>query len=221
MCCAILEFIRDILELSNIDNEINLFSTISRLKELCRQGWIGKVPKSEIESVADHSYGVALLALILVPIENKLRDNEKKLNKLTVLEKSLTHDLAESLFLDIDTTFSKVLGQEKAKEIKKKLNSKSESIIKEEFTKLSNNIIKVDSGLNLNFFDPKLATNEDIFVKFLDYFELHLQTKRYFGNGFITSKNAKIFLESTFDAINNLKEIKVIKYLIDSEIIRK
>ena len=80
------------------NSEFSLFfHPVYRLKELFRQGWIGKVPSSEIESVADHSYAVSLIALVLVPIENELRNKSSVqlnlLNKLEVIEKCLVHDL--------------------------------------------------------------------------------------------------------------------------------
>lgn len=57
------------------------------LKLLPRAGWTRyPIPAEEVESVAAHSYGVALLAMLFCP---------KGLDRLKVLEMALVHDLAE------------------------------------------------------------------------------------------------------------------------------
>lgn len=64
------------------------------LKHLYRQGWLTRgVPAIACESVAEHSFGVALLAAVLAP---KLRLNVGKAVLLGVL-----HDLAEAVAGDI------------------------------------------------------------------------------------------------------------------------
>ena len=69
----------------------NIINTIGKLKDLKRSGWIMnnvKLPESD----ADHSFGVALLAMILTP---------KTLNKQRCMELALIHDLAEVYAGDI------------------------------------------------------------------------------------------------------------------------
>lgn len=56
------------------------------LKQVKRTGWTRYLPPEQVESVADHSYGVALLAWLLCP---------EGLDRTRVLELSLVHDLAE------------------------------------------------------------------------------------------------------------------------------
>lgn len=70
----------------------NLMLKVQALKELKRQGWVARgVPQPE--SVADHSYGVAIMALIFAP---RLR-----LDLSRVLTMALLHDLGESVIGDI------------------------------------------------------------------------------------------------------------------------
>lgn len=65
----------------------NLAEVVAMLKDTPRKGWhLRQV--SEPESVADHSFGVALLVLMLCPPE---------LDKQKCLEFALVHDLAEAL----------------------------------------------------------------------------------------------------------------------------
>ena len=71
---------------------IELFLKIIELKELKRTGWVRKeIPRPE--SVADHSFGVALLALLL-PIP-------KDMNHEVLIKMALLHDLGESVIGDI------------------------------------------------------------------------------------------------------------------------
>ena len=53
-------------------------ANILRAKRLLRQGWVDKV-SGRIESIAEHSFGVAAISLILVKIENP--DIEDKWDK--------------------------------------------------------------------------------------------------------------------------------------------
>jgi putative hydrolase of HD superfamily len=66
---------------------------IGRLKEVPRTGWLDRgIPTDDVESVADHSYGVALLAWLLAPDE---------LDRARAVELALIHDLAESVVGDV------------------------------------------------------------------------------------------------------------------------
>jgi len=71
---------------------VDLFLEIGKLKETIRTGWVKKgVPNPE--SVAEHTYRVALLALILSP--------QLKINQAKSVKISLIHDLGEVLAGDI------------------------------------------------------------------------------------------------------------------------
>jgi putative hydrolase of HD superfamily len=72
------------------DNRLSpeLAEAIGRLKEVPRTGWLDRgISPEETESVADHSFGVAMLAWLLAPDE---------LDRARVVELALLHDLAES-----------------------------------------------------------------------------------------------------------------------------
>jgi putative hydrolase of HD superfamily len=65
-----------------------LIEALVRLKEVPRTGWLDRgIPADVTESVADHSFGVALLAWLLAPDD---------LDRARVVELSLIHDLAEA-----------------------------------------------------------------------------------------------------------------------------
>jgi len=67
---------------------IDFFRTVVNLKKISRQGWIDKVSIENPESVADHSYSMAMMSMVISDLENY--DSEK------ILKMVLLHDLAES-----------------------------------------------------------------------------------------------------------------------------
>ena len=183
----------------SFDDITYFFLPLYRLKELFRQGWIGKVPSSEIESVADHSYAVTFLCLLLLPIENELREksnsNLKLLNKLEILEKSIVHDLPESQFLDLDKTMSGIISKEEFNNFKMKLDINAEKKIREIYNQFLKNHFSLEDLSILPIMNSK-RNEEDEFIKLIDSIELYFQTTSYLRKGFISEENAKIFLDS-------------------------
>jgi len=70
----------------------DIFNSAANLKKIKRQGWIDKLSLKNPESVADHSYSMAIMGMIISDIENY--DSEK------ILKMVLLHDLAESVIGD-------------------------------------------------------------------------------------------------------------------------
>jgi len=69
------------------------FKTVIRLKTIHRQGWKNKLGLQNPESVADHCYSVAVIAMVLSDI--------KKLDVTKIIKMSLLHDLAETVTGDL------------------------------------------------------------------------------------------------------------------------
>ena len=67
---------------------LDFFKTAVNLKNISRQGWIDKLSLKHPESVADHSYSMAIMGMIISDLENY---NSEKILKMILL-----HDLAES-----------------------------------------------------------------------------------------------------------------------------
>ena len=67
---------------------LDFFKNSLNLKNISRQGWIDKLFIEQPESVADHSYSMAVMAMVISDLENY--DSEK------ILKMVLLHDLAES-----------------------------------------------------------------------------------------------------------------------------
>ena len=67
---------------------LDFFKTAVNLKNISRQGWMDKLSLKHPESVADHSYSMAIMGMIISDLENY---NSEKMLKMILL-----HDLAES-----------------------------------------------------------------------------------------------------------------------------
>jgi putative hydrolase of HD superfamily len=74
---------------------IRFFGQATRLKTLKRAGW-GRCGMEQCESVADHTFGVALLALCLLP-----KNPVHGIDRDHCVAMALAHDLAESIVGDI------------------------------------------------------------------------------------------------------------------------
>jgi putative hydrolase of HD superfamily len=74
---------------------ITAFFEVCHLKQLYRQGWLrGGVPRERCESIADHSFGVAMLA-------SWLAQARPELDAAKVVRMALLHDLGEVYAGDI------------------------------------------------------------------------------------------------------------------------
>lgn len=75
---------------------VSLYFSFCHLKQLFRQGWLrAGVPEARCESVAEHSFAVALLALLVA--EDRFPD----LDAGKLVKMALVHDLAEAFAGDI------------------------------------------------------------------------------------------------------------------------
>jgi putative hydrolase of HD superfamily len=68
---------------------LDFFNIAANLKTIPRQGWIDKILIKNPESVADHTYSMAVIGMIL--------SDSNKHNTEKILKMVLLHDLAESI----------------------------------------------------------------------------------------------------------------------------
>jgi len=80
---------------------IKLHEYVARLKELRRAGWVQR-GVSDPESVASHSYSVALLTMMIADLRG--------LNTLDAVRMALIHDLAESIIGDLTPEMKMRMG---------------------------------------------------------------------------------------------------------------
>lgn len=96
-----------------VSSLFTLLDQVNHLKQLPRTGWLfaGVV---QAESVADHSFAVALLALFLAETINAdwaAQGLERALALDRVIKIALVHDLAESILTDLPKRSADLLGR--------------------------------------------------------------------------------------------------------------
>lgn len=97
---------------------LGFLQNLRRLKTLPRSGWLSHgVSMRDVESVADHTFSVCALSLLLADLETK-RGVEVDVER--VLRMAILHDLSESLTFDISKAYLQYLGR-KGEEIKSEL----------------------------------------------------------------------------------------------------
>jgi len=92
---------------------LTLLDQINHLKQLPRTGWLF-AGVTQVESIADHSFAVTLLALILAETINTdwaAHGLAGPLDVDHVVKVALVHDLAESLLTDLPKRSADLLGK--------------------------------------------------------------------------------------------------------------
>lgn len=149
------------------------FKTVLKLKTVPRQGWKNKLGLQNPESVADHCYSMAAMAMVLSDI--------KKLDTSKVIKMALLHDLAEAITGDLtpdDITKSKKEGIESST-MKKILQNLSEPL-KTQYWNLWGEY-------------QKNTTKEAQLLHQVDKLEMALQAHEYEKSGFTKAKLASFF----------------------------
>ncbi len=156
----------------------DIFKSAINLKKIKRQGWIDKLSLKNPESVADHSYSMAIMGMMVSDIENY---NSKKILKMILL-----HDLAESEIGDF--TPGEISTDEK-----NKLENNA-------FSKIIENLpINVKTQYDILWKEyQNNESSEAKIVHQLDKLEMALQAKIYQNDGHPKEK-----LESFFESAKN------------------
>ncbi len=166
----------------------DFFKIIIDLKNVQRKGWMHKLKIKNPESVADHSFSMALMAMILSELH--------KLDTKKIIEMTLLHDLVES-----------VVGDFTPEEISKPKKLELENTAMEKILNiLPENIIEVYQKIWAEF---QLGNSEEaIFVHEMDKLEMVFQAKYYFDKG-VSKEKIQPFLDTANTEIKNkhLREI--------------
>ena len=153
----------------------DFFYLASELKRIPRSGWKNKVGIEHPESVADHSYETAIMAMIFSDTHN--------LNTEKILKMALLHDLAESVIGDfmpgeISIENKRVAENEAMKEI---------------LSKLPENIATKYQDI---WDEYTLAnTAEALLLHDIDKLEMAIQAMKYSSEGFSNEK-LNLFIDS-------------------------
>lgn len=157
---------------------LDFFKTAVNLKKIQRKGWMDKLAINNPESVADHSYTMAIMGMIISDLENY--DTEK------IIKMILIHDLAESEIGDY--TPGQILFEKK-----NDLENKT-------FLKILENLPDLIKSKYLSIWKEYQENNspESKIVHQLDKLEMALQAKTYENEGHPKEK-----LESFFESAKN------------------
>jgi len=173
---------------------LDFFKTVANLKKISRQGWIDKLSLENPESVAEHSYSMAVMGMVISDLQNY---NSEKILKMILL-----HDLAESKIGDYTP------DQLSSKKKSKLENNAFHEIIKNLPDSIKSQYLQIWKEYQEN------DSLESKFVHQIDRLEMVLQAKIYEKEGY-SQKKLESFFESAKTGITdpNLKELftKIIK----------
>jgi len=173
---------------------LDFLKTAANLKKISRQGWIDKLSLDSPESVADHSYSMAIIGMVISDLQNY--DSEK------IIKMILLHDLAESKIGDHTP-------EELSKEEKKKLeNNAFDEIIKDLPNLIKSQYLQIWQEYQKN------NSLESKIVHQIDKLEMVIQAKIYEKDGHSKDKLESFFESARIDITDpKLKELftKIIK----------
>ena len=168
---------------------LDFFKIAADLKRVSRQGWIDKLSLTNPESVADHSYSMAIMSMVISDLENH---NSEKILKMVLL-----HDLAESK-----------IGDYTPEQLNKEKKSRLEDdafyeIIEELPDKVKTQYLQIWQEYQKN------NSPESRIVHQIDRLEMALQAKIYQKEHHYSQEKLEIFFESANKDITDptLKEL--------------
>lgn len=171
----------------------DFFYLVSELKKIPRSGWKNKIGIKHPESVADHSYGTAIMAMVL--------SDSHKLDTEKILKMALLHDLAESITGDF-------MPEEISKETKKLAE---DDAMKEILSKLPENIARQYTALWIEY--TKSDTKESILLHEIDKLEMAIQAAKYSSEGFSNEKLG-LFIESARKEIKSKELLEILDTIL-------
>ena len=161
---------------------LDFFKTAAHLKRVRRQGWVERLFMPYAESVADHSYSMAMMGMVVSKLEGL--DSER------VLKMTLLHDLAESGIGDV-TPGS--VGRDEKRVLE---NAEFEKIIRDLPGEMESEYREIWQEYLKN------ASAEARIVHQIDKLEMALQAMTYHGDGY-SKRELEPFLESARSGITN------------------
>jgi len=167
----------------------DFFYVISELKKVPRKGWKEKVGIDKPESVADHSYGTAVMAMLFSDIKN--------LNTERMVKMALLHDLAESIIGDFTPN-------EISKENKNVIENEA---IEDILSKLPSNIADQYRKIWREFQECK--TEESVLLHEIDRLEMAVQAAKYFSEGYPKEKLHE-FIEAARKEIKSKELLEIL-----------
>ena len=166
----------------------NFFQKVLALKTIHRQGWKENLQINSPESVADHSYSVSAMSMILSDLEGL---NTEKIIKMAIL-----HDLAESIIGDI------IPGKIKNDKKITKENEAMKKILSDLPNKITESYLKIWDEYQNN------SSQEANLLHDIDKLEMAFQAKFYQESGISKEKLVTFYDTAKIEIKNkNLRNI--------------
>ena len=167
----------------------DFFYIASELKKTPRKGWKEKIGIMHPESVADHSFSTAVMAMVFSDL--------KKLDTEKMLKMALLHDLSESITGDFTP-------EEISKNDKKEIeNQTMMEILSKLPTEISTDYVKI-----WNEFQDG-TSKESILMHEIDRLEMAIQSLKYNAEGYPKDKLA-LFFESAKKYITSKEILEIL-----------
>ena len=172
----------------------NFFQKVLMLKTIPRQGWKEKLEINHPESVADHSYTVSAMSMVLSDLEGL---NTEKIIKMAIL-----HDLDESVVGDI--TPNTIAKDEKIL----KENQAMKQILKNLPDKIAESYLEI-----WNDYQNRTSVESNL-LHDIDKLEMVFQAKFYQENG-VTKEKLLTFFNSANAEIKNKNLRNILSNIIE------
>lgn len=173
----------------NASRLVEALYEINHLKQLFRKGWLRNISPEKCESVAEHTFGMAMMAWLLAD------EFFPELNREKVLKLSLIHDIAE-VYAGDTTPYDRLTPEEK--------NARE----REALTKIFSGLPNGDSYISLWEEFENGSSAEAKFVKQIDRLEMALQAAVY-------EHQQGLELEEFFDSAAQSIHTPALKDLLD------
>jgi putative hydrolase of HD superfamily len=170
----------------------DFFYLVLELKKVPRKGWKSKANIERPESVADHSYGTAIMAMVLSDLQ--------KLDTHKIIKMALLHDLAETITGDF-------MPEEISKEIK---NTSEKDAMKEILTKLPESVAEEYAKIWQEYLQAN--TKESTLLHDIDKMEMAIQAVKYSSEG-ISNEKLSLFIDSAKKEIKSKELLEMLDTL--------
>ena len=167
----------------------DFFYIASELKKIPRKGWKEKIGIQHPESVADHTFSAAVMAMVFSDLQ--------KLDTKKILKMALLHDLSESITGDFTP-------EEISKNDKKEIENQT---MNEIFSKLPSEITNEYVKIWNEFQDG--ISKESILMHEIDRLEMAIQSLKYNAEGHSKEKLA-LFFESAKKDIKSKEILEIL-----------
>ena len=168
------------------------------MKRLLRSGWIrAGVPKSEIESLADHSWAVTACSYFFCIKENILRNKtgKEEIDVTKTVLMALFHDFLESEYMDLDKSIYNIINSDKIEKFVKEIETNAMKSIVSHYSQ--------DIGSSLQSLFENQDSEEYQLVKISDYYDLLVQNRYYSQKHWISEKDSQSFSKHALEKLES------------------